>query len=106
MFENLSLYYRGNEHSEDIAWYYGQCLLKSDFYYTAAYQFKTFAKRFPYSSRAEEALAALRSHPLGQNAALIGRAEAASRGRVTLMTALGSQRILTLPEGEQLPRIC
>lgn len=56
LFENLSLYYRGNEHSEDIAWYYGQCLLKSDFYYTAAYQFKTFAKRFPYSSRAEEAL--------------------------------------------------
>ncbi len=55
LFENLTLYYRGNEHSEDIAWYYGQCLKESGFYYTAAYQFKTFTKRFPYSQRVEEA---------------------------------------------------
>ena len=56
LFENLTLYYRGNEHAEDIAWYYGQCLLKSEFYYTAAYQFKVFTKRYPYSKNAEEAL--------------------------------------------------
>lgn len=55
LFENLTLYYRGNEHSEDIAWYYGQCLKEGGFYYTAAYQFQTFTKRFPYSSRVEEA---------------------------------------------------
>ncbi|MBQ1408343.1 MAG: outer membrane protein assembly factor BamD [Bacteroidales bacterium] len=55
LFENLSLYYRGTEHSEDIAWYYGQSLLKSTYYYSAAYQFKTYAKRYPYSSRAEDA---------------------------------------------------
>lgn len=55
LFENLSLYYRGNEHNEDIAWYYGQSLLKSDYFYSAAYQFKTFSKRYPYSERAEEA---------------------------------------------------
>ena len=55
LFENLTLYYRGSEHSEDIAWYYGQCLKEGGFYYTAAYQFKTFTKRFPYSPRTEEA---------------------------------------------------
>ena len=55
LFENLTLYYRGSEHSEDIAWYYGQCLLKSEIYYLSAYQFRTFAKRYPYSQRAEEA---------------------------------------------------
>lgn len=55
LFENLTLYYHGNEHSEDIAWYYGQSLLKSEYYYTAAYQFKAFTKRYPYSKRAEDA---------------------------------------------------
>ena len=51
------------------------------------------------------ALAALKRHPLGQNAALIGRAEA-GRPLVTLTTTIGARRILDLPEGEQLPRIC
>lgn len=55
LFENLALYYRGSEHSEDIAWYYGQSLLKSTYYYSAAYQFNNFYKRFPYSDRAQDA---------------------------------------------------
>lgn len=55
LFENLTLYYRGNEHAEDIAWYYGQSLLKTEYYYNAAYQFKIFSKRYPYSRNAEEA---------------------------------------------------
>lgn len=55
LFENLAMYYRGSEHSEDIAWYYGMSLLKSTYYYSAAYQFKTFAKRYPYSNRAQDA---------------------------------------------------
>lgn len=55
LFENLVQFYRGSEHAEDIAWYYGQSLLKSTYYYSAAFQFKNFAKRYPYSSRAEEA---------------------------------------------------
>ena len=29
LFENLALYARGHAHAEDIAWYYGQSLLKS-----------------------------------------------------------------------------
>ncbi len=55
LFENLSLYYRGKEHAEDIAWYYAQALYKEKDYYTAAYQFKRYARQFPYSQRVEEA---------------------------------------------------
>lgn len=55
LFENLTLYYRGRENAENIAWYYSQALYKEKDYYTAGYQFKRFAKQFPYSPRAEEA---------------------------------------------------
>ena len=55
LFENLTLHYRGRDNAEEISWYYAQCLLKADYYYTAAYQFKTFTKRYPYSEHAEEA---------------------------------------------------
>lgn len=55
VFENLTLYYRGQEHGEDIVWYYGQSLLQEKDYYSAAYQFKRFTKQYPYSKRAEEA---------------------------------------------------
>lgn len=55
LFENLTMYYRGSEHSEDISWYYGKTLMECGNYYTAAYQFKSFSKRYPYSERAEDA---------------------------------------------------
>lgn len=55
LFENLTLYYRGQEHGEDIIWYYGQSLLQEKDYFSAAYQFKRFTKQYPYSARAEEA---------------------------------------------------
>lgn len=55
LFENLTLHYRGRDHAEDIAWYYGKCMMAEGDYYLAAYQFQTFAHRFPYSARAEEA---------------------------------------------------
>lgn len=55
LFENLSLYYRGKDYAEDIAWYYGQCLIKARDYYSAGMQFRNFARHFPYSDRAEEA---------------------------------------------------
>lgn len=55
LFENLALNYRGREHAEDVAWYYGKSLMETGHYYTAAYQFKSFTKRFPYSPHAEEA---------------------------------------------------
>lgn len=55
LFENLIMYYRGRENAENILWYYSQSLMKEEDYYTAAYQFKRFAKQYPYSDRAEEA---------------------------------------------------
>lgn len=50
-------------------------------------------------------LAALRSHPLGANAAVIGECLAEHPGRVVQDTGLG-RRLLAEPEGEPLPRIC
>jgi hydrogenase expression/formation protein HypE len=55
--------------------------------------------------RADAVLAALRAHPLGQDAAIIGVATAASPGRVVLDTGFG-RRLLVEPEGEPMPRIC
>lgn len=56
LFENLTLYYRGKEHAEEIGWYYAQALYKEKDYYTAGYQFRRFARQFPYSEHLEEAL--------------------------------------------------
>lgn len=53
---------------------------------------------------AEAALAALRAHPLGRDAAVIGRAFE-GRPSVVLDTGVG-RRLLVESEGEPLPRIC
>lgn len=55
---------------------------------------------------AETVLAAMRSCPEGENAALIGRVTGAYPGKVTLRTPLGGRRILQKLSGAQLPRIC
>ncbi len=54
---------------------------------------------------ADRVLAALRAHPLGRNAAIIGTAIAEPRGKLVLDTGFG-RRLLAEPEGEPLPRIC
>ncbi len=51
-------------------------------------------------------LAAMRSHPYGQEATTIGRVTSAHPGRVVLHTTLGANRILGMLTGAQLPRIC
>ncbi|MEW6515845.1 MAG: hydrogenase expression/formation protein HypE [candidate division FCPU426 bacterium] len=51
-------------------------------------------------------LEALRSHPLGQQAAVIGSVVAESPGLVRLRTRAGGERLVDLPAGELLPRIC
>jgi len=56
--------------------------------------------------QAEAALAALRAHPDGAGAAIIGRVAERGAAPVILRTRLGTDRILDLPSGEQLPRIC
>lgn len=54
----------------------------------------------------EAVLAAMRAHPLGSLAARIGRVTADHPKFVVLRTPIGGQRILDLPFGESLPRIC
>jgi hydrogenase expression/formation protein HypE len=55
---------------------------------------------------AEAALAALRAHPLGRDAAAIGEVVGEHPGRVVLRGRVGGTRIVDLLSGEQLPRIC
>ncbi len=55
---------------------------------------------------AEAILMAMRSHELGQDAAIIGRVTAEHPGRVLAHTAIGGKRIVDVPAGELLPRIC
>jgi len=56
--------------------------------------------------RADELLAAMRSHPLGADAAIIGEVVEDARGFVQMRTSLGGERIVDWLAGEQLPRIC
>lgn len=55
---------------------------------------------------ADAVLAAMRAHPLGSDAVLIGQVTAGSRGRVIAKTPIGGQRYIELPFAEALPRIC
>ncbi len=61
---------------------------------------------FVAAERAEAALAALRSHPLGAEAVIAGTAVEAHPGMVVLRTGLGGTRIVDMLPGDQLPRIC
>jgi len=51
-------------------------------------------------------LAVMRAHPLGKNAAIIGRVVADHAAMVVLNSLVGGERVVTLLAGEQLPRIC
>ncbi|MGH8860540.1 MAG: hydrogenase expression/formation protein HypE [Jatrophihabitantaceae bacterium] len=55
---------------------------------------------------ADEVLAAMRAHPLGSGAALIGECVEEHRGMVVATTTFGATRVVDTPLGEQLPRIC
>jgi hydrogenase expression/formation protein HypE len=54
---------------------------------------------------ADRVLDAVRAHPLGRRAAIVGRAVAPLAGPVVLDTGYG-RRLVPEPEGEMLPRIC
>jgi len=53
----------------------------------------------------EDILAALRAHPYGREAAVIGEVEAGEPG-VRMRTLAGGLRAVDYPVGDQLPRIC
>ena len=55
---------------------------------------------------AERVLEAMRAHPLGRQAAIIGELVEEHPGRVVLRSSIGGTRIVDLLSGEQLPRIC
>lgn len=58
------------------------------------------------SQDSEAVLAAMRAHPAGAGSVRIGEVLDKPTGRVTLSTAFGGERIVDVPFGEQLPRIC
>jgi hydrogenase expression/formation protein HypE len=55
---------------------------------------------------ADRVLAAMRAHQLGANAAIVGTVGDGKAGRVSARTSLGTSRLIDLPAGELLPRIC
>lgn len=58
------------------------------------------------AAQAERALEVMRAHRYGEQAAIVARCRAEPPGVVTLNTGFGSERILDMLVGEQLPRIC
>ena len=55
---------------------------------------------------AGRALTAMRSHPLGREAAMIGQVKEDHPGTVIGRTVIGGLRVIDMPVGELLPRIC
>ncbi|TVP73392.1 MAG: hydrogenase expression/formation protein HypE [Nitriliruptor sp.] len=55
---------------------------------------------------AEEVLVAMRSHPQGRGAVRVGEVVDDHHGIVVARTGIGAKRVVDLPLGEQLPRIC
>lgn len=55
---------------------------------------------------ADKVLAAMKSHELGTDAAIIGEVTERYPGKLTLRTAFGGSRVLQKLSGAQLPRIC
>jgi hydrogenase expression/formation protein HypE len=55
---------------------------------------------------ADAVLAAMQAHPFGRDAVIVGEVVADHTGIVVARTGLGAKRVVDLPLGEQLPRIC
>ncbi len=58
------------------------------------------------ATHAEAVLAVMRAHPIGKNAAIIGRVVEQHARMVVARTAIGGTRVVDMQIGEQLPRIC
>jgi len=61
---------------------------------------------FVPEAQAEEILAVMKNNEYGKEAAIIGHVTEEHPGMVVAKTAIGSSRVVDLPAGELLPRIC
>ena len=61
---------------------------------------------FVPQTQAEEILAVMKNNGYGKEAAIIGHVTEEHPGMVVAKTAIGSSRVVDLPAGELLPRIC
>mgnify|MGYP000875234071 CR=1 FL=1 len=61
---------------------------------------------FCHGDDAAEVLAAMRGHDLGRDSSIIGEVTGRSRVRAVIRTIAGGSRVLDLPAGEAVPRIC
>ena len=55
---------------------------------------------------AEQVLAAMHTNEYGKDAAIIGNVVVEHPGLVTAKTSIGGMRVVDVPAGELLPRIC
>ncbi|KAF3888169.1 MULTISPECIES: hydrogenase expression/formation protein HypE [Nostocales] len=56
--------------------------------------------------KADIVLSAMQSHPAGKDACIVGEVASSPSGVVLLKTVFGTERIVDMLVGEQLPRIC
>ncbi|MBN2357793.1 hydrogenase expression/formation protein HypE, partial [candidate division KSB1 bacterium] len=56
--------------------------------------------------RADEAIRMIKEKTAGEKAAIIGQVSEGTPGLVTMQTHIGGRRVIDLPMGELLPRIC
>lgn len=61
---------------------------------------------FVAKDSAEAVLAAMKTHALGRQAAIIGKVTHQHAGMLVARTAIGGSRVIPMQLGEQLPRIC
>ena len=61
---------------------------------------------FTSPTAADKVLAAMRAHPFGKNAVIIGEVVANHPSTVIMKTRIGGSRVVDMLSGEQLPRIC
>lgn len=61
---------------------------------------------FVPAEKTETLLAVMRAHPSGREARRIGRVTDKAPGRVAMTTSLGSVRVVDMPTGSLVPRIC
>lgn len=61
---------------------------------------------FAAPEAADRAVEIMKGHPLGIDAAIIGKVTGKGGGRISLETCSGGSRSLEMLSGEQLPRIC